>query len=191
MRGGNSEVVAEPEILVYADQDLLQFDDLRLELDPRNVVTTRVGLTELAICTVVCGLHLRGCITNKVVFLITVMPGSLVEAPSYMATNRLDYVRVRISTVLAGPMFLFLCFVLVIFTTGLLLQSMIQVLRRSKDVRQHAYERRNEDAVFEYILMQVSLVSVIVGACLTGSTAASASSFMVKVMSIICAIRVE
>ena len=43
MRGSYGQVVAEPEVLVYADQDLLQLDDLRLQVDPRNVVAARVG----------------------------------------------------------------------------------------------------------------------------------------------------
>lgn len=43
MRGGYVQVVAKAEVLVYADQDLLQLDDLRLQVDFGNVVAARVG----------------------------------------------------------------------------------------------------------------------------------------------------
>ena len=53
VRGGDGEVVAEPEVLVDANQDLLQLDDLRLQLDLCNIVTARVGLADIAVCAVV------------------------------------------------------------------------------------------------------------------------------------------
>lgn len=54
MRGGDGQVVAEAEVLVYADKDLLQLDDLGLQVDLRDIVTARIGLFESAVCAVVC-----------------------------------------------------------------------------------------------------------------------------------------
>lgn len=90
VRGGDCEVVAEPEVFVYADQDLLQLDDLGLQMNPRGVVAARVGLPKFAICAVVCCLDLGGCAAYQFIFAVTVVPCSLVEAPSYVATERFD-----------------------------------------------------------------------------------------------------
>jgi hypothetical protein len=90
VRGGDGQVVAEPEILMYANQDLLQLDNLRLQVDPRNVVAMRVGYSKFAVCAVVCCLDLSGCAAYKFVFSVAVVPGSLVEAPTHMASDRFD-----------------------------------------------------------------------------------------------------
>jgi hypothetical protein len=46
---------------MYADQDLLQFDDVCLELDPGEVVTARIRLAKFAISAIICCLYMGRC----------------------------------------------------------------------------------------------------------------------------------
>lgn len=82
MRGSNGGVAAQREVFVYADQYSLQIDDLRLQLDPCNVVSAGVRLSELEVCAVVSSFNLRRCGAHELVFAVGLMLLSLVETPS-------------------------------------------------------------------------------------------------------------
>ena len=87
MRGSNGGVAAQREVFVYADQYSLQVDDLRLQLDPCNVVSAGVRLSKLEVCAVVSCFYLRRCGAHELVFAVGLMLLSLVETPSDVVTD--------------------------------------------------------------------------------------------------------
>ena len=84
---------------MYADQNLLELDDVCLKFNLREIVTTRVRFTKLAICTIICSLDLYSCIAYDIVLAIAVVPCSLVQTPSDVSADCFDDVGVRISTI--------------------------------------------------------------------------------------------
>ena len=72
---------------MYADQYSLQFNDLRLQLDPRNVVSTGVRLPELEIRAVISSFYLRRRGTHELIFAVGLMLLSSVETPSDVVTK--------------------------------------------------------------------------------------------------------
>ncbi len=85
MRGGNGEVVAQLEVLVNTNENLLQFDDVRLQLDLHEVIATCVRFAYLLVCAVVCRLNLRRCVADEVVLVVIPVLYSSVKAPTNMA----------------------------------------------------------------------------------------------------------
>lgn len=125
---------------MYADQDLLQFDYLRLQLDPGSVISTGERFPELEICAIVCGFHFRRGVTYNLIFTVAFMLLSSVETPPDVAAKRLDNIRVRVSTTVNSVMRTIprLIAFAVVVRIRLVLEFEIQILSCAKRVCQYA-----------------------------------------------------
>jgi hypothetical protein len=84
---------------VDADENLLQLNDVRLELDLCDIVPLSIRFAESLVPTVIGCLDLRRCCTDELVLAVDVVSGSPVKAPPYVSTQSFAQVRVRVSSI--------------------------------------------------------------------------------------------